>query len=219
MSTETVAARMGAPQEYALAIEQACIRYRIASTLQKAHFIAQMKVESNDFTAVEENLNYSVEALLANFGRHRISEADARKYGRAPGRPADRQMIANLIYGGEFGRTRLGNIQFGDGWRFRGRGLKQLTGRDNYTRFSVQTYGDLRCVQNPDLLLVVPACADSGAWYWTTMKIGPYAERHDTLGVSRLVNLGQANSGTPNGWARRQSATAEAIRLFEEITQ
>lgn len=86
---------------------------------------------------VRESLNYSVDALLTKFGRHRISEADARRYGRSGSRAADQQMIANLIYGGEWGRANLGNTTFGDGWRYRGGGLAQITGRGNFTKFGM----------------------------------------------------------------------------------
>ncbi|WBT04789.1 hypothetical protein PFY01_08540 [Brevundimonas vesicularis] len=96
------------------------------SGLVLAHWLGQMFVESAGFTTREENLNYSVDGLLRMFGRHRISEADARKFGRAPGRPAHQNAIANIIYGGEWGRKNLGNTEPGDGWRFRGGGEKQL---------------------------------------------------------------------------------------------
>lgn len=88
---------------------------------------------------IRENLNYSVDGLLKTFGRHRISEADARKYGRAGGRPANQEAIANIIYGGEWGRENLGNTQPGDGWRFRGGGLAQITGRANYGKFGIES--------------------------------------------------------------------------------
>lgn len=86
---------------------------------------------------VRESLNYSVDALLTKFGRHRISEADARRYGRSGSRAANQQMIANLIYGGEWGRANLGNTTYGDGWRYRGGGLAQITGRANFTKFGM----------------------------------------------------------------------------------
>lgn len=86
---------------------------------------------------VRENLNYSVDGLLKTFGRHRISEADARKYGRTGNRPADQMMLANILYGGEWGAKNLGNTQHGDGWFYRGGGLAQITGRANFTRFGM----------------------------------------------------------------------------------
>jgi putative chitinase len=91
---------------------------------------------------VRESLNYSVDGLLKTFGRHRISEADARKYGRTGNRPANQQMIANLIYGGAWGREHLGNTEYGDGWRYRAGDLVGITGRSNYTKFGIASDPD-----------------------------------------------------------------------------
>ena len=87
---------------------------------------------------VRENLNYSVDGLLKTFGRHRISESDARKFGRSGGRPANQEAIANIIYGGEWGRQNLGNTHPGDGWKYRGGGLPQVTGRANFRKFGME---------------------------------------------------------------------------------
>lgn len=91
---------------------------------------------------VRENLNYSVSGLLKSFGRHRITEAEARKYGRSGSRKADQVAIANIIYGGEWGREYLGNTQPGDGWIFRGGGLPQLTGRGNFRKYGLEDNPD-----------------------------------------------------------------------------
>ena len=86
---------------------------------------------------VTENLNYSVDGLLKTFGRHRITEAQARRYGRTNNQPANQPAIANTIYGGEWGRKNLGNTLPNDGWDFRGRGLVQITGRTNYAKYDL----------------------------------------------------------------------------------
>lgn len=88
---------------------------------------------------ITENLNYSVQGLLKTFGRHRISAADAQRYGRAGGRPANQQAIANTIYGGAWGRKHLGNTEPGDGWKYRGMGLVQNTGRTNAIKFGIES--------------------------------------------------------------------------------
>ena len=90
---------------------------------------------SAGLTRLTENLNYSTSALIELFGRHRISIADAQRYGRGPGRPANQEALANILYGGAFGRKNLGNTQPGDGWRHRGYGPKQITGRANQEDF------------------------------------------------------------------------------------
>lgn len=89
------------------------------------------------FTPISESLNYSVQGLLNTFGRHRISSADANRLGRTSSRPANQEAIANIIYGGDWGRRNLGNTSPGDGWRYRGRGLVQITGRANYAKFGL----------------------------------------------------------------------------------
>ncbi len=80
---------------------------------------------------ISENLNYSVDGLLKTFSRERISEADARKYGRTTAHAANQQAIANIIYGGAWGLKNLGNTKPNDGWDFRGVGICQATGRRN----------------------------------------------------------------------------------------
>lgn len=85
---------------------------------------------------VEENLNYSTEALIAKFP-NRITASQAQQYGRNSKHSANQKMIANIIYGGAWGAKNLGNTKPNDGWDMRGRGLPQLTGRSNYTKFGI----------------------------------------------------------------------------------
>lgn len=218
MSTETVAMKLGASADEALVIEQICIEFQITSELNKVHFLAEMYVESAGFTTNRENLNYSVEALLSKFGRHRISEADARKYGRTKTQAANPMMIANCIYGGQWGRENLGNTQPGDGFNFSGKGRMQATGRDNYYRYSMARYGDDRAVRNPKMLLDLPDSVAFGAWYWRDKRIWVYAEKDDTLAVARGVNLGNPISAkTPNGLQERVEATMMVKNLFKEL--
>lgn len=87
---------------------------------------------------VKESLNYSVSDLLSKFGRHRISEEQAQKYGREGSKPARLGAIASAIYGGEWGRKNLGNTKPGDGWKYRGTGHVQLTGRANFRKFGIE---------------------------------------------------------------------------------
>ncbi len=214
MSTETVAMKMGASAEIAKALEDACIKFNITSQRQKAHFLGQIYVESGGFHRLKESLNYSVEGLLKTFGRHRITSSDAMKYGRAAGKhPANQMMLANILYGGEFGAKNLGNTKPGDGWAFIGRGLKQLTGRDNYTRYSRAMYGDDRILRDPTLLEKLPDAALSAGWFWSTKDLGPFADANDYETVTRRVN------GGLNGYKERIAATKEADSLFESMKE
>jgi len=138
MTLEDLMICTGAKKEHAerflKPIEEAMDLYGIDTPQRQAGFLSQIGHESGGLSILTENLNYRVEALMSMFGRHRISEADCKKYGRTKDQPADQERIANLIYGGDWGVKNLGNTEPGDGWKYRGRGLKQLTGRDNYKR-------------------------------------------------------------------------------------
>lgn len=115
---------------------QACVRWGIDTLREIASFLANINVESAGLTRLTENLNYSTEALIAKFGRHRISVADANKYGRNAKHPANQEMLANILYGGAWGKKNLGNIHPTDGWDCRGFGPKQITGRANQQAFA-----------------------------------------------------------------------------------
>lgn len=114
-------------------------------------FLRETLHESGKLETLEENLNYSVDALLKMFGRHRISEADARRYGRIDGKQAaNKEAIANCLYGGPWGAKNLGNIEPGSGWRYRGGGLIQATGAANLK--ALQKATGIPVYDNPELL-------------------------------------------------------------------
>lgn len=171
--------------------------YSIDTPRRQAAFLAQIGHESKHLTAVEENLNYSVDGLLATFGRHRISEADARRLGRIDRvqggvrrvvRPADQKGIANIIYGGEWGRVNLGNTLPGDGWRHRGMGLKQLTGRANHQLCGEDLGEDF--VSNPERLMLPFNAALSAGWFWHHNKLNHWADQWDMRTLTVKVNGG-----------------------------
>lgn len=108
-------------------------RPNLTDTRQLAYILATPMIETGGrFEPIVESLNYSVDGLKSQFSRSRISAADCERLGRKKGRPAQQEEIGNIIYGGEFGRANLGNTEPGDGYRFRGRGLSQITGRRLY---------------------------------------------------------------------------------------
>lgn len=116
----------------AAALDNSMRVYRISSKEEVARFISQLAHESAMFSRLRESLNYTPQRLMAVFGAHRISAEDAERLGRKPGQPANESAIANLVYGGEWGVRHLGNTATDDGWRYRGGGFIQTTGRDNY---------------------------------------------------------------------------------------
>lgn len=161
-----------------------------------AGFLSQIGVESGGLSTVVENLNYSAAALQSLFGPSRISNADAQTFGRTPAHPANQQEIANRIYGGTFGQKQLGNTQQGDGWKFRGRGLKQITGRTNYRSCGKDLGLDLET--NPDLLLTPQNAVRSAGWFWESKGLNAIADTGSVEAMTRRIN------GGTNGLADRQ---------------
>lgn len=134
------------------ALLDACDTEGVTDPRQIAYVLATPMVETGGtFIPIVENLNYSVEALVAKFG-NRITRAQAAQFGRSPAHNANQEAIANCIYGGAWGAANLGNTQSGDGWAFRGRGLCQITGRRNYTKFGI--------VDAPDSAAILAVAAD-----------------------------------------------------------
>ena len=197
------------------ALGRAAVRYfpgaGISSALRIAHALAQQCVETGRFSTMVESLNYSEAGLLATFSRTRISVADCARLGRKSGDPplpAERQeMIANIVYGGTFGRGQLGNTQPGDGWRFRGRGAKQTTGRANYARVKALTGIDV--ITTPALLENPDQGMRAACVFWTDRRCNAFADADDIEALTRAVN------GGINGLADRKVALdrAKAVLL------
>mgnify|MGYP000302992858 FL=1 len=166
-------------------IVEAMNAYGIDTPKRQAHFIGQIGTESGGFQSVQESLNYSV-AGLAIFGS-RLTAAQREQLGRKPGEKAlspDRQeAIANIVYGGRFG-----NNLNGDGWKYRGRGLKQITFKANYEDCG-KALG-LNLVDSPDLLLQDKYAALSAGWFWKANGCNQFADAGDVNGLTRRINGG-----------------------------
>lgn len=135
-----------------------------------AEFLATVYYESEYLTTLNENLNYTCDALLKKFSRKRITYAEAIQYGRSQSHPAYQEAIANCIYGGRWGKENLGNYLPGDGWHYRGQGAIQLTGRGNWQKFG-EFLGRPDISENPAIALRDPllTCYTAG-WFWTYLK-------------------------------------------------
>lgn len=183
--------------------------YEIITVHRVAQWLAQVGHESGDLRRTEENLNYRVSALNQMFGR-RISTADAARYGRddTKGQRANQPEIANRIYGGEWGRINLGNTQPGDGWKFRGRGLIQVTGRANYDACSWALYGEDILLKEPEILAEPDGAVRSACWFWNTRKLNDLADAQDTRAVTRKIN------GGTNGLEDRLDRYARYLRIL-----
>jgi putative chitinase len=161
-------------------IAAAMREFGITSPADKAMFIAQVGHESGGFTAVAENLNYTPAALVSTFGK-RITQQQADALGRTTTHPARQDAIANLVYS-----KRLGNSAPGDGWKYRGRGLIQITGLDNYRTCGAALKLDL--VTSPQLLEQELHAARSAAWFYTSKGCMAYGA--DVNRVTRIINGG-----------------------------
>ena len=188
------------------ALEAAAVAFNLKG-LPLAHWLGQMHVESGGFSKMEESLNYTVDALISKFGRHRISLIEARAWGRIDkvvggkktvARKADQEKIANRLYGGDFGRKNLGNIHPTDGWEKRGSGFKQITGRANEAE-SGYTMKELR----EDVRKSAMAAAN---FFVKHGCVAP-ALRDDVEAVTLKVNGGSM------GLAERKAATTAAKRV------
>lgn len=201
---------------YAPHLASGCGYYGISASVQRlAAFLAQVGHESQGFAASVESLNYSVDGLLATFSRARISEADARALGRADGRPADQVAIANTVYGGEWGRVNLGNTEPGDGWRYRGRGPTQLTGRANYARLRDRLRARLgRPVPDFEAEPQALEQPEWGSWaacdFWDMRGLNALADADHFALITRRIN------GGTNGMEDRQRRWELARRVLAE---
>lgn len=162
-------------------------RIRHHGPLDQAMFIAQVGHESGSFSTLVESLNYAAERLVQLFGPRRITEQQAAALGRTKTQTANQQAIANLIYGGDWGKRNLGNQAPGDGWKYRGRGLKQITGLANYRDCGIALKVDL--ITHPELLEQDSYAARSAAWFFASK--GGLKWSGDLVRVTQIINGGQ----------------------------
>ena len=184
------------------AIEEIFPKYEINTPERMAGFIAQCAHESNNFRSLEENLNYSEDALLRVFGRYfgKAPKASASEYARNP------EMIANRVYNDEFRKYKMGNTQPGDGWMFRGRGLKQLTGRENYTKFGKSV--KMSAEQAAEYVATEKGAIESACWFWKNKKLNAIADTGDIKKLTKVINGGDI------GLADRTSRYDSAIEIL-----
>jgi putative chitinase len=184
-------------------LNHALEQYSINTPQRIAAFMAQIDIESGGLRAREENLNYSAKRLTEVFPRH-FKDVDPNAYDRAP------EKIANRVY-----RDRMGNGSeaSGDGWRYRGRGFIQLTGKNNYTAFgksmgmTAEEASDY--MNNPE-----GACMSAG-WFWETNKLNAVADKGNIDEVSRIINAGPAGAmSSVHGLDKRRDSYKRALEIF-----
>jgi len=176
MSPEQLTA-LGIDEKWYKPLMDTFIKYNISTTQRQACFIGQCQHESANFTKLEEGLNYSASRLMAVWPSRFPSLDVANQYANNP------QKLANKVYGG-----RMGNIDENDGWNYHGRGLIQLTGKDNYANCGSGLGMDL--VGDPDRLLDPQYAALSAGWFWNKKGLNSLADTQDYETMTKRINGG-----------------------------
>ena len=169
-------------------------KYNVNTPLRIAHFMAQIEAESG-LVSKSENLNYSAEGLSKTFPKYFPTISKANEYARKP------ILIGSRVYANRMGN---GNEKSMDGWKYRGRGFLQITGKDNYQLLSKET--GINCLNNPDILLEEPNAIISALWYWNKAKLNTFADADLLDAISDTINIGHrtAKVGDANGYQNRK---------------
>jgi putative chitinase len=177
-------------------LNSAMERFEINTPNRIAMFLAQVGHESGGLVHVRENLNYKAEQLSRVFPKY-FRDRDPNDYARQP------EKIANLVYGGRMGN---GTEETGDGYKYRGRGLIQLTGHDNYNAFA---HGVGMSIDEAVTYLETPeGAAMSAAWFWNSRHLNAVADSGDVVKATKLINGGSI------GLQERTALYEEALEIF-----
>jgi putative chitinase len=157
-------------------------QYEIDTPNRVAAFVAQCGHESLGFTVLQENLNYSADGLRKIFGKYFPTAELAKQYARKP------EMIANRVYGNRMGNE---DEDSGDGYKYRGRGIIQITGKNNYSKCSIALFEDeTNLLENPDLLLEPHYAMHSACWFWNATRLNALADSGDMKTMTKRINGG-----------------------------
>jgi len=190
------AAKVKNPEKWIDAVVATCQEFEINTPQRVAGFLAQTSHESGGYTMLTENLNYRAATLAACWpNRFAVMGPDKKPKKDEKGKliptavanaiAGKPELIANLVYSSRMGN---GPAESGEGWLYRGRGLKQLTGKFNYEKCSQGLGVDL--VGNPDLLLEPLYAARSAGWFWKSNALSTYADTGDIKGMTKKINGG-----------------------------
>lgn len=162
-------------------------RFGINTPLRTAHALAQFFHESNALNAVEENLNYSADGLLKVFPKY-FNKENVNDYARKP------EKIANRVYANRMGN---GDEKSGDGWKYRGRGIVQITGKSNVLSYEKSGFCNGKVSEHPEWLAQSPGAYKSAMWFWFANGCNQLADRDDAIAVTKRIN------GATNGLSER----------------
>ena len=161
------------------ALEQALPDYDINTPQRVAAFMAQCAHESGNFRALKENLNYKAASLRRTFSKYFPNDEIAAAYANKP------EMIANRVYGGRMGN---GPEESGDGYKYCGRGLIQLTGKQNYQNFADSIETPVEDV--PEYLATFEGAVQSACWFWESNNLNQWADKGDIVTLTKRINGG-----------------------------
>jgi putative chitinase len=153
--------------------------YEIHTPERVAAFVAQCAHESGGFKFLKENLNYKAESLTKTFSKYFKTLDEARAYEKKP------EKIANKVYANRMGN---GDEASGDGFRYLGRGLIQLTGKNNYTLFAAAI--DTPLEEIPEYLQTFEGAVQSACWFWEQNNLNQWADKKDILTLTKRINGG-----------------------------
>ena len=156
--------------------------YEISTPQRVAAFLAQTAHESGGYRAIKENLNYKAPTLRKIFPKYFPTDEIANQYANLPNK---QEAIANRVYGGRMGN---GPEETGDGYRYCGRGLIQLTGKDNYTRYAQSL--EISVEEASEHLTTFEGCVQSAAWFWEANNLNQWADKGDILTLTKRINGG-----------------------------
>lgn len=178
MTSEQLA-KLGINPDWLPWLQKTCDRYSINNVNRQSAFLGQCMHESNSFKVLQENLHYSANGLKAVWGSRFPTDEIANKYANHP------DMIANKVYANRMGN---GDEESGDGWRYRGRGIVQCTGKDLYKTLSDALNIDL--IADPDLLMEMPYAVMSAGWFWNKKGLNALADAKDYKEMTKRINGG-----------------------------
>lgn len=197
------AAKIKNPEKWIDHVRTACAEFSIDTPQRVAAFLAQTSHESAGYTMLEENLNYSDVTMAAVWPpRFAVQEPDPNRPGKTRAKKDEKgknipnafakalhrkpEAIANAVYSNRMGN---GTIESGDGWKHRGMGVKQLTGKDNHRRCGEALGVDF--VAHPEKLLEPEYAVRSAAWFWKTNNLSRFADKEDIEGMTVVINGGK----------------------------
>jgi putative chitinase len=190
-------AQLGIDSKWLKPLEDTFAKYDINTPIRKAAFIGQCSHESNNFKTLEENLHYSAASLMRVWPSRFNSQAVADAYANNP------EKIANKVYGGRMGN---GDEESGDGWKYHGRGLIQLTGKENYANCGSGIGVDL--LGDPNRLITPEYAALSAGWFWNKKGLNSLADAKEYVTMTQRINGGTL------GLEDRKAKIAKALQVL-----